>query len=101
MSESDDFGSELAEAFEAEYGAAEFVASEAAASIVAFREDYEADLATEDVLAEFDENPYEKFEHRFDAAVGELAAAVEDCTDSREYRLAGFDDHAADQSIGA
>ena len=101
MSESDAFESELATAFETEYGAAETVASEAAARIVAFREDHDEDLAVDDVLEELEASPYEEFEHRFDAAVGELAAAVGDCTDSREYRIAGFDDFAADPSIGA
>lgn len=100
-SDSDAFESELAAAFETEYGAAETVASAAAERIVAFREEFDEDLGTDDVLAELEENPYESFEHRFDAAVGELAAAVEDCTDSREYRLAGFGEKAADPSIGA
>lgn len=100
-SDSDAFESELAEAFETEYGAAETVASAAAARIVAFREDHDEDLGPDDVLAELEANPYESFEHRFDAAVGELAAAAEDCTDSRDYRIAGFGEQAADPSIGA
>ena len=100
-SDGDAFVSELAEVFETEYGADAAVASEAAARIVAFREDHDGDLGTDDLRAELDDSPYEDFEHRFDAAVGELAAAAEDCTDSREYRLAGFGDMAADPSIGA
>jgi hypothetical protein len=44
---------------------------------------------------------YESFAHRFDYAVGDLAAAAEDCTDSREFRLAGFGDLAADPEQGA
>lgn len=100
-SDSDAFESELATVFESEYAAAETAATAAAARIVAFREDVDGDLGTDDVVAELEENPYESFEHRFDAAVGELAAAAEDCTDSREYRLAGFCERAADPSIGA
>jgi len=99
--ESDAFESELVEPFETEYGADESVASTAAARIVAFREDHEEALSAEDVRAELEDNPYESFEHRFDAAVGELAAAADDCTDSREYRIAGFGEQAADPSIGA
>lgn len=95
-----DFESELAAAIESEYGTDGDVATDAAAKAAAFREDHAADLAADDVLDELAESPYEAFEHRFDAAIGELAAAAEDCTDSRPYRLAGFDDHAADPSIG-
>ena len=97
----DDFEAELADAFVSEYGADEDVAAEAAGRAAAFREDHGEDLAPGDVLEELAAAPYEAFEHRFDAAVGELAAAAEDCTDSREYRLAGFDDLSADPSIGA
>jgi hypothetical protein len=99
MSESD-FESELVEAFEAEYGADPAVAAEAAAKAASFREDHDEDLSAGDVLDELEESPYDAFEHRFDAAVGELAAAEPDCTDSRAYRLAGYDDFAADPSIG-
>lgn len=101
MSDHDAFESELASALESEYGADERVASAAAANLAAFRADHDEDLAVEDVLAELEASPYESFEHRFDAAVGELAAGAEDCTDSREYRLSGFGDLAADPSIGA
>jgi hypothetical protein len=44
---------------------------------------------------------YESFTHRYDLAIGTLAAENEDCTDSRPYRLAGFDEFAADPDIGA
>lgn len=101
MSESDALESQLREAFESEYGAAEAVASEAAANVVSLGEEFDAEVTTDDVLTELEAAPYETFEHRFDAAVGELAAAIEDCTDSRAYRLAGYDELAADPSIGA
>lgn len=97
----DEFEAELAEPLVTEYGADEDVAAAAAESAAAFRDDYDEDLSAGDVLGELSEAPYEAFEHRFDAAVGELAAAVEDCTDSREYRLACYDDQATDPSIGA
>jgi hypothetical protein len=42
----------------------------------------------------------EAFAARFDAGPDE-AAADPDCTDSRAYRLAGFDDLATDPDIGA
>ncbi|QLD90979.1 hypothetical protein HWV07_18775 [Natronomonas salina] len=98
---SDDFETELADAFESEYGADADVAGEAASRAAAFREDWDEELSVEAFLEELDDAPYDEFEHRFDAAVGELAAAAADCTDSREYRLAGYDDFGADPSIGA
>lgn len=98
---SDDFESQLADAFTSEYGADTDLASEAASKAAAFREDFDEELAAEAFLEEVEAAPYEEFQHSFDAAIGELAAADEDCTDSREYRLAGFDDFGADPSIGA
>lgn len=97
---SDDFESKLADAFASEYGADADVASEAASKAAAFREDWDEELAAGAFLEKLDDAPYDEFEHRFDAAIGELAADVEDCTDSREYRLAGFGDMSADPSIG-
>jgi hypothetical protein len=97
----DEFEAELATAFASAYGVDDDLAAEAAEKVAAFRADFDVELTTEAVLAELAESPYEAFEHRFDAAVGELAASVEDCTDSREYRIAGYDDLSADPSIGA
>lgn len=96
----DAFESTLAEAFESEYGADEETAADAAAKAAAFRADWDEELTTDDVLDELAATPYEDFQHRFDDAIGELAAATEDCTDSREYRLAGFGDLAADPTQG-
>lgn len=93
--------STLAEAFASDFGADEETAADAASKAEAFREDWAEDLTAEDVLDELDGTPYEDFQHRFDDAIGELAAATEDCTDSREYRLAGFGDLAADPTQGA
>jgi hypothetical protein len=102
MSEDTDdaFEETLAEAFESEYGTDEGTAADAAAKAAAFREDWDEDLAAEDVLDVLDGAPYDEFEHRFDNAIGELAAENEDCTDSREYRLAGFGALAADPTQG-
>jgi len=96
----DAFESTLAEAFESEYGADADTAADAAAKAAAFRADWDEDLTATAVLDELDDTPYDDFQHRFDGAVGELAAATEDCTDSREYRLAGFGDLAADPTQG-
>jgi hypothetical protein len=73
----------------------------AAANAGAFRDDWDEALATEDVLDLLDAAPYDDFGHRFDYAIGELAADVETCTDSRAYRLAGFGDLAADPEQSA
>jgi hypothetical protein len=89
----------FAEAFDADTGTAEAAAERAAA----FREDWDEGLtvdgAVEAVRAAGD--AYDDFGDRFDLAVGEWAAAAEGCTDSREYRLAGFGDLAADPEQGA
>ena len=74
-------------------------AQAAAENVAAFAEEYDADLTADAVLDAFEEAPYDEFGHAFDWLVGELAAANEDCTDSREFRLDGFDDVAADPTI--
>jgi hypothetical protein len=103
MSEDTDgvFRETVAEAFEARFGASEGTAGEAADRAAAFREDWAADLTAEALLDALAHADYDDFEHRYDHAIGDLAAGIEDCTDSRPYRLAGFDDHAADPDVGA
>jgi hypothetical protein len=97
----DDLEATLTDAF-LDRGAEEAVATAAAERVAAFRDDHEADLAAEGFLDRFAAaDTYGSFDHRFDHAIGELAAANEDCTDSRPYRLAGFDELAADPDIGA
>lgn len=76
-------------------------AQTAAENAAAFAEEYDEDLTAERVTDLLDDAPYEAFAHRFDWVVGELAAENEDCTDSREFRLGGFDALAADADIGA
>lgn len=97
----DDFEATLADVFTDEYGADEETATAAAANAAAFRDDYDDELTVERIREAFaDADAYDEFGHRFDLVVGELAAATEDCTDSREYRLAGFDDMTADPEQG-
>ncbi|PSQ31998.1 hypothetical protein BRD16_00475 [Halobacteriales archaeon SW_6_65_46] len=96
-----DFETRLTPVFTEQYGADREVAERAAANVAAFRESHAEDLTTEAFLETLDEaDAYDGFTHRFDLAIGELAAATEDCTDSRPFRLAGFDSFAADESIG-
>ncbi|MFB6194846.1 MAG: hypothetical protein ABEI80_01640 [Haloplanus sp.] len=102
MSESDEFERTVAEGFESRFDADPAEAAAAAERAAAFREEVREDLTAEELFdAVADADAYERFRHRYDLAIGELAAADEDCTDSRAYRLAGFDDLAADPDIGA
>ena len=97
MSDDDDLEATLTDAF-LDRGAEATTARTAAERVAAFRDDHEEELTAEgflDYLAAAE--TYDSFDH----AVGELAAANEDCTDSRPYRLAGFDELAADPDIGA
>jgi hypothetical protein len=96
MSDTDEFESELAAQFEAEYDIDGELAAKAAGKAAAFRDDFDAGLTVQAVLDATATAPYEAFEHRFDRAIGSFADESEDCTDSREYRLAGFDALAAD-----
>ncbi|WP_123535747.1 hypothetical protein [Halosimplex salinum] len=96
----DTFESELRDAFEDKFGADGDTAAAAAEKATAFREDYDEHLTAQDVFDRLESREGE-FEHRYDFAIGDLAAATEDCTDSREYRLAGFDEKAADPDVGS
>ncbi|WP_135365880.1 hypothetical protein [Halosimplex halophilum] len=95
----DDFETELAAAFEDEFGADAETAATAAENAAAFRDEYDEELSVEDVLDRIESHSGD-FAHRFDYAVGDLAAANDDCTDSREYRIAGYGDLAADPNQG-
>jgi len=101
MSDTDEFETDLTEAFTTEYAVSEDVATDAAAKVAAFREDWQEDLTADEFLELVETAPYDDFDHRFDRAIGALADEHEDCTDSREYRLSGFDDLAADPEMGA
>jgi len=89
----------LGESFAAETDAD--TATEAAEKVAEFVADYDEELTDDDLLALYDEAPYDGFEHAHDWVVGELAAGNDDCTDSRPYRLAGFGELAADPEQGA
>ncbi|WP_018256869.1 hypothetical protein [Halomicrobium katesii] len=82
-------------------GADEATAATAAEKLAAFREEYDEELTADAVEQQFADAPDEAFVHAYDWLVGHLAAANDDCTDSREYRLEGFDSFAADPEIGA
>jgi hypothetical protein len=99
MTESDPEGTLTAE-FEGT-GADGETAARAAELAAAFCADYD-DLTAEDVVeAVRAVDAYEGFDRRYNCAVGDLAAGLEDCTDSRDYRLAGFGTLAADPEQGA
>ncbi|WP_254272831.1 hypothetical protein [Haloarcula marina] len=76
-------------------------AATAAENVAAFAEQYAEELTADDVVSAFATAPYDDFGHRFDWLIGELAAATEDCTDSRAFRLAGYGDLAADPEMGS
>jgi hypothetical protein len=78
----------------------EEVAQAAAENIADFAEEYDEDLTSDRVTDLLGDAPYDGFGRRFNWVVGELAAENEDCTDSREFRIDGFGDLAADPDIG-
>ena len=85
----DDFESDLRDAFENEFDADADTAATAAEKAAAFRADFDEDLTAAGVLDRLERRDGD-FEHRYDFAIGDLAAEIEDCTDSREYRLASI-----------
>jgi len=98
---SDDFEDDVRTAFVDQFDADPDESEAAAAKAAAFREEVDEDLTVETLVAAVeDADDYDSFAHRYDLAIGDLAASNEDCTDSRAYRLAGFDDLAADPEIG-
>ena len=60
-----------------------------AEKVAAFREDFDEALTVADVL-DWIKRCDGDLEHRYDFAIGDLAAENENCTDSREYRLASL-----------
>ena len=84
----DSFEDELEAAFAAETDTE--TAETAAANVTAMAESFDLELTAEDVAARVADAPYDEFERRFNYAVGDIAHGIEDCTDSREYRLAGY-----------
>lgn len=96
----DTFETTLTEHLVETFGVGEELAAEAASNAAAFREDYDEGLTVEELREAIETAPYDAFENRFDAAIGDFAAKYDDCTDSREYRLSGFGEKGADPSIG-
>ncbi|MBX0286635.1 hypothetical protein [Haloarcula salinisoli] len=75
------------------------LAQTAAENVAAFAEAYDEELTSEAVLDRFEDAPYADFQQAFNWLVGDLAADNEDCTDSREFRIDGYDQFAADPTI--
>lgn len=75
------------------------IAQTAAENVASFAEQYDEELTAEAVLGRFDDAPYDDFTRAFNWLVGDLAADNEDCTDSREFRIEGFGELAADPTI--
>ena len=94
-----DISDALADAF-GEHADAE-LATQAAENVQSFADQYDEDLTAGPVLDTFEEAPYSEFERAFNWLVGHLAAENEDCTDSREFRIEGFGNLAADPDIAA
>jgi hypothetical protein len=96
-----EFRETLDAAFRSRFGADPETAATAAAAAASFRDEVTEGLTATDVVdAVADADDYADFAHRYDLAIGTLAADAEDCTDSRAYRIAGFDDPAADPDVG-
>ena len=74
-------------------------AATAAENVQSFAEQHDEELTSEAVLDRFAEAPYADFQRAFNWLVGDLAADNEDCTDSREFRIEGYDQFAADPTI--
>jgi len=94
-----DLTDSLADAFGEETDAA--FAKTAAENVAAFAQQHDEELTAEAVLDRFEDAPYADFTRAFNWLVGDLAAENEDCTDSREFRIEGFGELAADPEIGA
>ena len=75
------------------------LARQAAEQIDSFAQQYDEALTSEAVLDRFEDAPHADFQRAYNWLVGDLAAANEDCTDSREFRIGGPGDHAADPTI--
>jgi len=92
-----DFTDDLADAF-GEHTDAD-TAQTAAENVAAFAEEYDEDLTSEAVIGRFEDATYADFQRAFNWLVGDLAAENEDCTDSRGFRIEGYDQFAADPTI--
>jgi len=75
------------------------LAAQAAENVQSYADQYDEALTAESVLESFEDAPYADFQRAFNWLVGHLAANNDDCTDSREFRIEGYDQFAADPSI--
>lgn len=66
-------------------------AAEAAANAAVFDDEFDLDLSAAAVVERLQRAPYDAFERRWNWWIGDVAADLEDCTDSRPFRFAGFD----------
>jgi hypothetical protein len=92
----DDFIQTLAHRLETELNCPDEVAGEIAAKADTMRTDHEdAGFEVQDFIDRLHEAPYEAFDQQWNWAVGDICGDLEDCTDSRPYRLEGFGDVGA------
>jgi hypothetical protein len=92
----DDLIETLAHRLETEFDCSNEVAGEIAAKADTLAADYEdAGLDAQAFIDRIHEAPYEAFDRRWNWAVGDICGDLEDCTDSRPYRLEGFGDVGA------
>lgn len=84
----------IEDALEAEFAAETDAntAATAAGNLAAMAEAFDIDRSAAAVADRVADAPYDEFERRFNYVVGDIAQETEDCTDSREYRLAGYGD---------
>ncbi len=93
----DEFTDALSARLIEEFSVDDDLAGDAAARATAFDDEYDLELTADDVVDRLSQAPYDRFERRWNWWVGDVAADLEDCTDSREFRFAGFDAVAAVQ----
>ena len=91
-----DFTDDLAAALAERYDLDD-LAPDAAEKAGAFAEEYDLDLTVAGVVDGLEAAPYGEFRRRWNWWVGDRAANLEECTNSRAFRFAGFDAVAAIQ----
>lgn len=72
-------------------------AAEAANNAADFAEEFDLELDATAIAQTLQQAPYDTFERRWNWWIGDIAADLEDCTDSRPFRFAGFDPVASVQ----
>lgn len=87
----DEFTDELTARLTETFDIDDETAAEAAGNAAAFDDEFELDLSVATVVETLQQAPYDAFERRWNWWIGDVAAGLEDCTDSRPFRFAGFD----------